>query len=145
MSSSRPGTRLASAMTVSAAVLTLALTLLIVATVAAAVPGPDGPAAAPAVPADSDGGADGAGGAGGAGIAGGAAATPLALSCLGCHQPDLGPDEAAIDLARLDAGRLRAALLAYRDGQRVGTVMPRLARGLTAIEIEQLSRQLTRR
>ena len=74
-----------------------------------------------------------------------AVATPLGLSCLGCHQPDLGPDAAAVDLARLDSARLKAALLAYRGGQREGTVMPRLARGLTDAEIEQLSRQLSRR
>ena len=75
--------------------------------------------------------------------------TPLGLSCLGCHQPGLGSDAtadaAAVDLARLDSARLKAALLAYRGGQREGTVMPRLARRLTDAEIEQLSRQLSRR
>lgn len=72
-------------------------------------------------------------------------ASPLGLSCLGCHQPGLGPEAAAIDLADLDAQRLKAALLAYRRGEREGTVMPRLARGLTDAEIGQLARQLARR
>ena len=85
-------------------------------------------------------------------------ADPLALSCLGCHAPDIesapmataasGTAANAVglrDLSTLDVAELRDALRAWRAGDRPGTVMPRLAKGLTDDEIERLSRSFARR
>lgn len=67
--------------------------------------------------------------------------SPLALACLSCHT---GPDRQrhAGDLSQLPAAAIRDALIAWRDGGREGTVMPRLARALSDSEIQQLAREL---
>lgn len=62
-----------------------------------------------------------------------AAQAPLvAQACLGCH----GPSSAPIPpLAGRPAPELLAALQAYRDGTRPGTIMPRIVRGYTQAEL----------
>lgn len=67
--------------------------------------------------------------------------SPLALACLSCHT---GPDRQrhATDLSSLSAQAISEALHAWRDGEREGTVMPRLARALSDSEIRQLAREL---
>lgn len=64
------------------------------------------------------------------------AQAPLAAQgCLGCHGP-AGTGAGAIPaLAGRPAGELVAAMQAYRDGTRPGTIMPRIAGGYTAAEI----------
>ena len=62
------------------------------------------------------------------------AAQPLlvAQACLGCH----GPASAPIPpLAGRPAAELLAALDAYRDGTRPGTIMLRIGRGYTPAEM----------
>ena len=57
-------------------------------------------------------------------------APPGALSCSGCH--GAGSD---IPLDGLSAEDIATAMLAYKDGSREGTLMPRLAAGFDEAEI----------
>lgn len=62
--------------------------------------------------------------------------TPLAAQgCLGCHGPEGRGIAGGARLAGQDAAALDAALLAYRRGERPGTIMPRITRGYTEAEL----------
>lgn len=67
----------------------------------------------------------------------------LALGCLTCHR---GPDDDrhATDLSVLSSTEIARHLHAFRSGEREGTVMPRLARGLDDADIEALATSLGR-
>ncbi len=65
---------------------------------------------------------------------------PGAASCLACH----GPGGGLPDLAALPPQAIEAALAAYRDGTRQGTVMPRLAKGFSADESRAIAESLGR-
>ncbi len=65
------------------------------------------------------------------------ATTALALACRTCHGGP-GMERHAVDLDRLAPAEIAESLRAYRDGRREGTVMPRIARGLDEVDIEQL-------
>ena len=74
------------------------------------------------------------------------APTALGLSCLTCHAGlGWGPGragEGAGPLSQWAPPALAQALRAFRDGERAGTVMPRLARPLSDADIAQLAREL---
>lgn len=59
-----------------------------------------------------------------------------ALSCSGCH--GTGPD-AALPITHLGAEDIAAALRAFADGSRAGTLMPRIAKGFSAEEIAAIA------
>ena len=61
---------------------------------------------------------------------------PGALSCSGCH--GTGPD-AALSLEALSADDIAAALTAFADGTREGTLMPRIAKGFSPEEIAAIA------
>lgn len=64
---------------------------------------------------------------------------PEAGSCLVCHGPG-GRGEGSIpSIGGLASDQIAEALHAYRDGSRGGTVMPRLAGGLTDAAIAALA------
>jgi cytochrome c553 len=58
-----------------------------------------------------------------------------ASSCSGCHAPGASVG----DLAGRPAETIAAALAAYREGQRPGTVMPRIAKGFSETESRALA------
>jgi cytochrome c553 len=64
---------------------------------------------------------------------------PGASSCSGCHAMPVREGAAIPSLAGLDAGRIAAALLAYRRGEGAPTVMNRIARGFTEAEIRAIA------
>lgn len=65
----------------------------------------------------------------------------LALACRTCH---VGPDRQrhAGELSSWSPRDIADALRAWRDNEREGTVMPRLARALSDTDIDQVSREL---
>lgn len=65
---------------------------------------------------------------------------PGAASCLACHAEGGGLP----DLGTLSPQAIEAALAAYRDGTRAGTVMPRLAKGFSASEARAIADSLGR-
>ncbi len=65
---------------------------------------------------------------------------PGAAACLACHVEGGGLP----DLATLSPQAIEAALAAYRDGTRAGTVMPRLAKGFTTDEARAIAASLGR-
>lgn len=67
-----------------------------------------------------------------------------ALGCLGCHMTQDSGDQSTVisPLDRLDATDIMSALHDYRDGKRLGTVMNRIAKGLSDQEIEGIARFL---
>lgn len=71
------------------------------------------------------------------------AVSPLARSCQGCHNPQVDAPP-MIALQRLAPAQIEAALRAFGDGTRTGTVMPRLARGLTDADRADLAAELGR-
>lgn len=66
----------------------------------------------------------------------------LVASCSGCHGPPTADATAVPQIRGLDAEVVQAALLAFRDGTRAGTLMPRLMRGYSDAEIALISRQV---
>jgi cytochrome c553 len=78
-----------------------------------------------------------------AAAAGGAAPSPLALSCLGCHQPAVNSPEMPA-LQTLSGRRIDAALRSARDAPRTGSIMARFASGLSDADIARLARELGR-
>jgi cytochrome subunit of sulfide dehydrogenase len=75
-------------------------------------------------------------------IAGPAAADPAPLAaegCFGCHGPRGQGIGAGARLAGRDAAELETILRAYRDDQRQGTIMNRIARGYTEAELAAVS------
>lgn len=65
---------------------------------------------------------------------------PGAGSCLACHTEGGGLP----DLGTLSPQAIAAALAAFRDGTRQGTVMPRLAKGFSADEARAIAQSLGR-
>lgn len=68
----------------------------------------------------------------------------MVSACSSCHSDrsvDLGT-EAPVSLKTLSAGEIEQALLAFRSGDRVGTLMNRLARGYSEAEIVAMAKVL---
>lgn len=63
----------------------------------------------------------------------------LSAACTSCHGVDGRSTTAIPPLAGRPAEELSAALLAFRDGTREGTIMGRLARGYTPEQIAALA------
>jgi len=63
----------------------------------------------------------------------------LAASCAACHGTQGNSHSITPVLAGLDADYFSAELLAFKNGQRKGTVMQHHATGLTDAEIRQLA------
>ena len=74
------------------------------------------------------------------------AAEPLPLkaaACHGCHVP--GEDHTAIPaIEQLSPATIESEMRAFRAGERLGTIMPRLAKGYTDEEIAQIAAALGR-
>jgi cytochrome c553 len=68
-----------------------------------------------------------------------AEAPPGASSCTGCHAASAAVETPAPRLAGQPAPRIAEAMLAFRSGQRPGTIMPRLAKGFSDDEIAALA------
>lgn len=68
-----------------------------------------------------------------------APASPLALSCASCHVPGLTQTVALPSLDSLNHHQIAAALRGFANGQRSGTVMPRIAPALSDDEIDALA------
>ena len=70
----------------------------------------------------------------------------MASACSSCHSAhSVGSDsEGPGSLAALSANEIEQALLAFRSGERVGTLMNRLARGYSDSEITAMARVLTK-
>lgn len=64
----------------------------------------------------------------------------VAQTCIVCHGPDGLSTGAIPSLSGMPAQQLRTAMVAYRTGERSGTVMNRLARGLADEDIEAVAR-----
>lgn len=62
----------------------------------------------------------------------------LAASCSGCHAEQVAED-GPTSLYGRNAADIRTELLAFKSGEREGTVMNRIARGYSELEIELLS------
>lgn len=70
---------------------------------------------------------------------------PGATSCSGCHAPagsTIATPEAPPPLATLTPETIETALADFRSGRRAGTIMPRLAKGFSAEEAEDIARAL---
>lgn len=63
----------------------------------------------------------------------------LSLSCAACHGTDGASPGAMPGLTNLDAAAIEAALLAFRSGQRQGTMMNRIASGYSEEEIAAIA------
>jgi len=63
----------------------------------------------------------------------------VAYACMICHGPDGQSTGAIPSLKAMPAQTLRETMLAYRNGERSGTVMNRLARGLDDADIEAVA------
>jgi cytochrome c553 len=76
-----------------------------------------------------------------AGAQGTLAARSLAATCANCHGTDgrAVSGQAMPRLAGLGKDYLVAQMTAYRDGTRAGTVMPQLAKGYSAEQIDMLA------
>jgi len=70
--------------------------------------------------------------------------SPLALSCLGCHQPMVNAREMPA-LDRLPPADIAAALRRSRDAPETGSIMARFAVKLTDADIDALARELGRK
>jgi len=69
-----------------------------------------------------------------------AAQAPLAAQgCLGCHGVGGAGAGGTPGIAGRDAGEIAAIMHAFRDNQRPGTIMGRIARGYTEAEIAAIS------
>lgn len=69
--------------------------------------------------------------------------SPLALSCLACHEPTV--DAATMpSLARFSATAIAASLRAARDDPQPGSIMARYAQFLSDAEIAALAAELGR-
>lgn len=73
-------------------------------------------------------------------------AIAMASACSSCHSAhSVSSDaEGPGSLAALTANEIEQALLAFRSGERVGTLMNRLARGYSDDEITAMARVLTK-
>jgi sulfide dehydrogenase cytochrome subunit len=70
----------------------------------------------------------------------GASAEALALTCNGCHGPDgVSYGESIPSIAGQDARYLYQTLQRYRDGERKGTIMGRIARGYPVYDLRKIA------
>jgi len=69
------------------------------------------------------------------------APTPLALSCLACHQPGGHPIEIP-SLAEKSANDIATALRAARDQPKAESIMARFAKAMTDVQINALANEL---
>ncbi len=65
--------------------------------------------------------------------------TAVAHTCVICHGPQGQSTGAIPSLRGMSAQQLRTTMFAYRTGERTGTVMNRLARGLADEDIEAVA------
>ena len=75
----------------------------------------------------------------------GASASMLANTCAGCHGTSgqsMGP--ATPTIAGMDEEYLIETMQAYKNGERVNTIMTRIAKGYTDTEIEQIAGALSK-
>lgn len=63
----------------------------------------------------------------------------LAASCTGCHGAASARPGGLPQLRGLSAKTIQDSLLGFRDGTLPGTLMPRLARGYSDLEIDLIS------
>lgn len=76
----------------------------------------------------------------------GQASTDLLVGCGGCHTLRAGaPGSGVVPILISDPQMLLEKLRAYRVPDAAGTVMPRIARGYTDAELEQIALQFTAR
>jgi sulfide dehydrogenase cytochrome subunit len=69
------------------------------------------------------------------GVAGGITGLSIGVNCSACHGPE-GRSEGLIpSIYGLPAGRIESTMRAFRSGKRSATIMDRIARGYTNIEI----------
>jgi sulfide dehydrogenase cytochrome subunit len=68
-----------------------------------------------------------------------AEAPPGAASCSGCHASKSNVDTPVPRLVGQDANHIVAAMQAYRGGQRLATVMDRIAKGFSDDEIKAIA------
>lgn len=68
----------------------------------------------------------------------------LAAACVVCHGPEGRSQGAIPGLDGLPADAFRQAMQAFRTGDRGGTVMPSIARGLAAADIEAVAAHFTK-
>jgi len=66
-------------------------------------------------------------------------ALPGASSCSGCHAASAAVETPVPRLAGMPAARITEAMLAFRAGQRPGTIMPRIAKGFSEGEITAIA------
>lgn len=72
-----------------------------------------------------------------------APARDLAATCAACHSAPPGTPAAPPRLAGMPPAALRAALAGFAAGTREATVMPKIAKGLTPAQVEQLAAWFT--
>jgi sulfide dehydrogenase cytochrome subunit len=74
------------------------------------------------------------------GVEAAASAEALALTCNGCHGPDgVSYGESIPSIAGQDAQYLFQTLQRYRDGERKGTIMGRIARGYPVYDLRKIA------
>lgn len=72
-----------------------------------------------------------------------AAQAPLvAEGCIGCHGPGARGSGSVAGIAGRDAREIATALMAFRAGERTGTIMNRIAKGYTDAEIAAVAAYL---
>ena len=74
-----------------------------------------------------------------AGTSRAADAPPGATSCSGCHPMHAKVNSPVTVLAGRKAAEIAAAMGSYRDGAWVSTIMTRIAKGFTDIEIDAIA------
>ncbi len=62
-----------------------------------------------------------------------------AASCMACHGTDGKAEGTGLNLHGRSAADLYAALLAYRNGGRTGTIMHKHAKGYTEAELQRIA------
>lgn len=68
------------------------------------------------------------------------AAQTIALNCLSCHQAGLAVTDGSIpDLENLSKAQLLQALLDFKYDRKSVTLMPRIAKGYTDVELAALA------
>ena len=73
------------------------------------------------------------------GAAGRAEPPPGAASCSGCHASSARVDTAVPRLSGRSAGELAAGMQGFKNGQKPGTVMGRIAKGFSDAEIQAIA------
>jgi cytochrome subunit of sulfide dehydrogenase len=74
-----------------------------------------------------------------AGVTLAADAPPGAASCSGCHPAAARAETPVPPLAGRPAGDIASQMIAYKSGQRPGTIMDRIAKGFSDEEIQAIA------